>query len=87
MIHSLAGGELKEQKVFDIAKLEFIEKKGEYFWFVSDIPNLQVGDIVLAPFGLLDEPNKAIVIKIDKNVNSQNTSIKIKNLKRIYKKI
>lgn len=87
MIHSLAGGRLQETKIVDIVKLEFDEKLGELFVYLSDISNLEANDVVLAPFGLLDEPKRAVVKSINKNVNTQNISTNIKRLKYVYKKI
>lgn len=87
MIHSLAGGELREQKTYDFAKLEFEDISGEFFWYVSNVKNLNQGDYVLAPFGPLDEPKKAKVIRVDKNVNGQTAPISTKRIKTIFKKV
>ena len=87
MIHSLAGGELREQKVYNFVKLEFQENVGEYLWYISPFDDLNVGDYVLAPFGIVDQPQKAKVIRIDKNVNSQAAPISPKHTKIIYKKL
>ncbi len=87
MIHSLAGGKIKEYKIVDLAKLEFENNLGEYFLYISEIKDLKENDFVLAPFGVIDEPKKAKVIKLDKNINTQNISIKVDRLKKIFKKI
>ncbi len=87
MIHSLAGGELQKTKVVDIVKIEFDERVGESFVYLSEIANLKANDVVLAPFGMLDEPKRAVVKSVNKNVNSQNISTNLKRLKYIYKKI
>ena len=87
MIHSLAGGELREYKTYNFAKLKFEDCAGKYFWYICPFDDLKVGDYVLAPFGEIDEPKKAKVIRIDKNVNGQTTPISIKTAKNIYKKI
>lgn len=87
MIHSLAGGELGENKVYNFAKLEFKDCKGEFFWFICPFDNIKAGDYVLAPFGKIDEPKKAKVIRVDKNVNGKSTPISTKIAKTIYKKL
>ena len=87
MIHSLAGGELREQHLYDFVKLEFEEKPGQFFWYISNITDLEIGDYVLAPFGIIDELSKAKVIRIDKNINSQSAPVSIKGMKQITKKI
>ena len=85
MIHSLAGGNLKEQQIVDLVKVEFIDTPNQTFWYISQIADLKVGDIVFAPFGIIDELKKAKVVKIDKNVNSQNTTLNISRLKCLQK--
>ena len=37
MIHSLAGGRLRTNSVFDFAKLEFESLPNQYFWYISEI--------------------------------------------------
>lgn len=87
MIHSLAGGKIMEYKIVDLAKLEFEDDLGEYFLYVSEIKDLKENDFVLAPFGFIDEPKKAKVIKVEKDINTQNISVKVDRLKKIFKKI
>lgn len=82
MIHSLAGGELRTSQIITVAKLEFEENQGQFFWYLCD-NNVNVDDIVFAPFGPIDEPKKAKVIKIEKNIDSKNFPIPIKKLKWI----
>ena len=87
MIHSLAGGELANNKIVDIVKVEFEDNKGEHFLYLSELSNLKVGDFVLVPFGVIDEPKKAQVVEIKFAINSQNISINLKRLKYIYGKV
>ena len=87
MIHSLAGGRLRTNSVFDFAKLEFESLPNQYFWYISEIDDLKPDDTVLAPFGVVDEPQKAKVIRVDKNISSTSAPVSIKRIKRIIKKI
>lgn len=75
MIHSLAGGKLRDNSIFDIAKVKFINNPfalDRPYWYKSNISFLKEGDKVLAPFGKDEILYEAIVVRIDKNVNEQN---------------
>ena len=87
MIHSLAGGELRSSKVITVAKLEFEQNPGEFFWYLCEDKNINVGDTVLAPFGIIDDLKQAKVIRLDRDIDSKNFPIPIKRLKKIYKKV
>ena len=87
MIHSLAGGRLREQQLFDFVKLEFENNPNHFFWFISEIKDLRLNDYVLAPFGPLDELQKAKVVRVDKNVISTSAPLPLKRMKKITKKI
>ena len=85
MIHSLAGGELQNEKVCDIAKVKILDSDQTYFYICDQ--KFKVGDKVLVPFGKLDELAKAEILRIDNNVNSKNFPIKFDNLKHIAKRL
>ena len=87
MIHSLAGGKLGTDEVFDFAKLEFISEPNKYFWYITEIKELNVNDYVLAPFGALNELSKARVVRIDKNIHRSSAPIPVKTAKHIFSKI
>lgn len=87
MIHSLAGGKLREQQLFDFAKLEFENNPSQYFWYISEINDLRPNDYVLAPFGPLDELQKAKVVRVDKNILGTSAPLPVKRMKKITKKI
>ena len=75
MIHSLCGGKLRDNQIFDVAKVRFINNplSGERpYWYKSSLHGLKEGDKVTAPFGKSEQAYIAVVIKIDKNVNEQN---------------
>lgn len=78
MIHSLCGGKLRDNQIFDVVKVKFINNpfsSARPYWFKSDIYGLKEGDKVVAPFGSGDQTYIAEVIRVDKNVNEQNTPI------------
>lgn len=86
MIHSLAGGELRIDKVCDIAKVKILNDNSIYY-YICELGDINIDDIVLVPYGRLDELTQAQILRIDKNVNSKNFPIKFEKLKKIYKKI
>ena len=81
MIHSLAGGVVKESQFFDFVKVKIDD--GSSFWFINDIFDLKIGDCVLAPIGKNEVLTKAVVVRIDKNVNGQTSPIPLKRMKKI----
>lgn len=86
MIHSMAGGNLKDYGVFDIAKVELLEGDiGKVIYVVSTFKDLKEGDIVLIPDNFNIEGVKAKVLRVDKKVHEQNFPIPIKRLKTILK--
>lgn len=85
MIHSMAGGELKIDEVCDIAKVKILSDQNVRF-FICDQKNIDINDVVLVPYGKLDQLVEAKVLRIDKNVNSKNFPIKFADMKYIYKK-
>lgn len=85
MIHSLAGGEIKEQKIVNIAKVVIENTKDELLYIYED-KSIKLNDFVLVPYGIVDEPTKAQIIKIMKDVNVNNFP-NSKRLKKIYKKL
>ena len=87
MIHSLAGGKLGTDEVFDFAKLEFVCEPNKFFWYISEIKDLKVDDFVLAPFGALNQLSKARVVRIDKNIHRSSAPIPVKTAKHIFSKI
>ena len=87
MIHSLAGGVLKEKKVLDLAKVEILDDYySGVFWYVSNIKNLKENDIVLVPFKNGDITLKAKVLRVDKKVKEDAAPIPVKRLQTIISK-
>lgn len=87
MIHSLAGGDLSQLSINDFAKVELLEgdQVGCIYWYITQIPELKVNDLVLVPFGIRDVLIKAKVIKIERNLSNQVAPIPLKKAKKIYK--
>ena len=88
MIHSLAGGEIRELTYADFAKVEIVEDgafKGSKFWYISEIKDVKEGDFVLAPIGVNNRLYKARIERIDKFVNSQVSPVPMKRAKKIVK--
>lgn len=88
MIHSLAGGKLKDLDYADFVKVKF-EYLGEekIGWYITDIIDLKIGDTVLIPYGFPATELHGIVQKIERNLSSQVAPIPIKRTKCIIKKI
>ena len=83
MIHSTAGGNLKEYGYFDIAKVEYLEN-GEKAFVLSTNEEIKEGDIVLVAISDIEE-KEAKVIRLYKHVHEQNFPLPIKRLKKIVR--
>ena len=86
MIHSLAGGKMRDLDFCDFAKVKIIDTN-EIRWYIFNILDLNLGDKVLVPFGIKNELVTAEVIKIERNLSEQVAPIPIKRAKEIYKKL
>ena len=88
MIHSLAGGKLKDLDYADFVKVKF-EYSGEekIGWFVTDIIDINIGDTVIIPYGFPVVEIRGIVQKIERNLSSQVAPVPIKRAKYIIKKL
>lgn len=84
MIHSLSGGVLNTHGKHDYAKAKMLdgEKIGETLWFVSNLPELKIGDKVKVE-GLSCDYATGEVIRIDRNVDEFSFPISYKRMKRI----
>ena len=89
MIHSLAGGELREKRVFDFAKVELLEGvlKGKSLWYIVDIPEIYEGDEVLVPVGKTNQKTLARVVGLDKKRVEGMTPVPINTAKRILGRV
>ena len=87
MIHSLAGGDVTFNDNLDFAKVKLLDglDKGNICWYITNIIDLKVGDIVLVPYGRSNV--QAEVLRIDKNVSVLNAPVSVKRAKEILRKI
>ena len=85
MIHSLAGGNLGNERYLDFALVEIIEGAfvASKAWYISRA-GVNLGDEVLVSYRGLNV--KAKVLRIDKNVSSYSSPIPVKSAKQIIKK-
>lgn len=79
MIHSTAGGKLKEYSYYDIAKVKYLENEQVAF-VLCPIKEVKENNLVE-----VENEFKAKVLRIDRNVYEQNFPIKISRLKKITK--
>lgn len=89
MIHSLAGGKLRDNQIFDVVKVKFINNPlalDRPYWFKSNLVDLKEGDVVFAPFSNDETLYEAKVIRIDKNINEQNTPFPASKMKFLISK-
>jgi hypothetical protein len=86
MIHSLAGGSIKDLRVADFAKVEYLEDElaGSVGWYITEIFGLKAGDEVLVPYN--NRRVRAKVVRIDKHVSEQSSPISMSRAKNIIKK-
>lgn len=84
MIHSMAGGDIKQLSYADYAKVEILDGdlSGKNLWFKSPFFDLKVGDVVLVE---TDGKVKGKIVRIDKNVSSQIAPQSLKNSRSIIK--
>lgn len=89
MIHSLAGGKIRDLAMADFAKVEILDGTltGAIRWYIFDILDLKISDLVLVPVGLKNETCTAKVLKIERNLSAQVSPIPIKSAKSIIRKI
>ena len=87
MIHSLAGGVIKDLGIYDFAKVEFVEgeNQGSIGWYINPFIQLKINDIVLVPVGIGGKLVRAKVLKIERNVSEQVAPISAKRAKEIFK--
>ena len=89
MIHSLAGGKMRDLIIHDYAKVEILEGEfiGKFAWYIFNIIDLKVNDLVLVPFGHNPKATRAKVLKIERNFSSQVAPVTARHIKEIIKKI
>ncbi len=86
MIHSLAGGIVKDLQYNDFAKVKIVQDGmyfGSIFWYINPFKGLNEGDLVVVPVGVNNAKFKAEVLRVDKNVSIQTSPVPIKRCKSI----
>ena len=78
MIHSTAGGTMREYHRYDYAKVEI---DGTMHFYLSPFKELKEGDVVLVE--VENEIKEGKVIRVDKNISEQNFPIPVKRLGKI----
>ena len=89
MIHSLAGGDIKDVKSFTFCLVEIASglNKGMKLWYTSSIFDLKCGDEVIVPLGASNKQEKGVVLKIIKNARFGMTPVPVNKAKEIIKKL
>lgn len=89
MIHSLAGGEIKDIRSHTFCLVQIIggATSGAKLWYISNIFDLKCGDTVLVPLGALNKRESAIVQKIVTTTKNGITPIPLNKAKEIIKKL
>lgn len=89
MIHSLAGGSIKDIAYNDFAKVQLTsgENAGKWFWYISEIKDLAVGDRVVVPISLQNTRQTGVVLQIVRQVSAYNSPVPTKRAKKIISKV
>ncbi len=85
MIHSMCGGGLSDNEIYSFAKVRFdnVALCGDRpYWFINDIAGLKIGDVVMAPFGFDEKPERAVVLRVD-DASEQTPPLPVKRMKRV----
>lgn len=86
MIHSLAGGNIKNLKVADFVKVEILEGpfKGDKYFYIA-LGTEKVDSTVIVPLGKNNTPTKAKVLRIDKNISNMVAPVPMNRAKQVIK--
>ncbi len=82
MIHSCAGGVVRDRKYFDFAKVEILST-GEVKWYICNLPLIMAGDVVIVPYGKENVREKAKVLRVDRSVSEQVSPVPARRAKEI----
>ena len=86
MIHSLAGGEIRDKEYFTCVLVEMsagAEKK--LFWYKATINGIIEGDEVIVPLGANNARIQGVVKRVVKNVTNDRSPVPVNRLKEIIK--
>ena len=84
MIHSLAGGTIKNIKYADFAKVQILDGifSGDILWYITDFA-IKEGSIVVVPVGRNNMLVKGKVLRVDSNISGQVAPVPINRAKKI----
>ncbi len=85
MIHSLAGGVIKTNGVYDFAKVRFLEPpyNDRPYWYLCPFPLAKVGDFAYAPVGRDGNERRAEIIKMERGVNEQCAPVPMNRIREL----
>lgn len=88
MIHSLAGGDIKDIESYCFCLVEITSgiNKGSKLWYISKIFDLNSGDEVVVPTSTYNKQESGIVLKIIKNASKGMTPVPVNRAKEIIRK-
>ena len=89
MIHSLAGGEIREKEYFTFVWVEIIGPTniGEKYWYISPLKTIEEGAQVELPLGQNNSRKIGRVIRVVKNVSRDRAPFPVNRTKEIFKVI
>ena len=89
MIHSLAGGDVRDIRYCDFAKVQILEgvHTGDIFWYITEVKGLKAQDKVIVPLGASNIETLAVVLRVDKNVSAYSSPVPVKRAKKVIKKV
>ncbi len=85
MIHSLAGGVIKDNGVYTFVKVRFSQSPFDDrpFWYVCPFPEVEEGTGVFAPVGRENKILQGTVVKVERNLNEQLAPVPMNKIKEI----
>lgn len=87
MIHSLAGGSIREKRIEDFALVQILDEpyKTQKFWYLTGGIDVAINDKVIVP--VKTHRLYGVVIRVDKGVMQGQTPVPINIAKEIIKKV
>ena len=91
MIHSLAGGEIKENALYNFALVEikdnFSPSVSIKLWYLFEAELVTVGDRVIVPLGERNTQKEGVVTRVLKALVKGRTPVPVNQAKYIIKKL
>ncbi|MBQ7407674.1 MAG: hypothetical protein IJW13_00130 [Clostridia bacterium] len=89
MIHSLAGGKLKDNGYYTVIKVKFINNPlalARPYFYLCEVAQIEQGEVVLAPYGKNQTEYEAEVIRVDKCVSEQTLPMPLSKMATVTKR-